>query len=428
MKKLTNSFSLLERAKRVVPGQTHTFSKGYYSYVEGIYPVFLESGKGSHVCDVDDNEYIDYILGIGPILLGYSYDIVNDKVISQIKQGTIFSMPHRSEVELAELMTKVVPFVDAAKFTKTGSDAVTAALRASRAITGKNKVAYCGGGGVWHDWFTSITSRNLGVPDFNKKLIKFFQYNDIESLKKILDLDKDVGTVIMEPMTSEFPKNGFLDDVKKTTHDHDALLIFDEVQTGFRMSLGGASEYFNVFPDLAAFGKGMANGYPLGAIAGSAEYMRIFDDIFYSTTFGGETASLVAGMATIEELKEKNILSSIYKNSLRFFELFNKLSVEHNLPISTIGFPSRQFLLCKDNSGFESLLVKSLFCQEMAKNGILIGQGPIFHSYSHNEEDMAQTIDAAEKAMKVVKEGLSNNNIEKLLEGKPMKRVLTFPV
>ncbi len=428
MKKLTNSFSLLERAKKVVPGQTHTFSKGYYSYVEGVYPVFLESGKGSHVHDVDGNEYIDYILGIGPILLGYSYDAVNEKVISQIKQGTIFSMPHRLEVELAELMTEVVQFVDAAKFTKTGSDAVTAALRASRAMTGKNKVAYCGGGGVWHDWFTSITSRNLGVPDFNKKLITFFQYNNIESLKKLLDQDKDIGTVIMEPMISEFPKNDFLANVKKITHDHDAILIFDEVQTGFRMSLGGASEYFNVFPDLAAFGKGMANGFPLGAIAGNDEHMKIFADVFYSTTFGGETASLAAGMATIEEIKKKNVLQSIYKNSLTFFELFNKLGKEYDIPISTIGFPSRQFLLCKDYSGEESLLIKSLFCQELAKNGILVGQGPIFHSYSHDEKDRAQTIEAVEKAMKIVKEGLVNNTVNKLLEGKPMKRVLTFPV
>ncbi len=428
MKNLDKSFKFLERAKKVLPAQTHTFSKGYYSYVEGSYPIFVERGKGSHLFDVDGNEYIDYILGLGPIMLGYADDVVNDAVKKEIENGTIFSMPHKLEVEMAELMTQVISFVDAAKFTKTGSDAVTAAVRASRAITEKDKIAYYGGGGVWHDWFTIITSRNKGIPKSLKEYIKIFEFNNIESLKEILDNDKDVGTVVMEPMVFEYPKNDFLQQVKKVTHDHDALLIFDEVVTGFRFSLGGAAEYFGVEPDLATYGKGMANGFPLGSVAGKGEFMNIFEDVFYSTTFAGETMSLAAGMATINEIQSKDVPKNIYNKGSNFLNNFNKLSESIDVPIKVSGFPSRLFLSCKDNDDIESLLVKSLFCQELAEEGILVNQGSILHCYSHNEQDLSKTLEKCERAMKIVKDGLDTNTVENKLHGKPMKRVLSFPV
>jgi glutamate-1-semialdehyde aminotransferase len=425
---LTKSFEFLKRAKKVLPGQTHTFSKGYYSYVEGSYPVFVERGKGSHLFDVDGNEYIDYILALGPIILGYSYDVVNEAVKKEMENGTIFSMPHKLEIEAAELMTQVIPFADGAKFTKTGSDAVTAAVRASRALTEKDNIAYCGGGGVWHDWFVAITSRNKGVPKSLKTQIKVFEYNNSESLKELLDNDKEIGTVVMEPMIFEYPKKNYLNEVKKIVHDHDAILIFDEVVTGFRFSLGGAAEYFGVEPDLATYGKGIANGFPLGSIAGKEEFMNIFEEIFYSTTFGGETMSLAAGMATIKEIQSKDVLKNIYNKGSNFLNNFNKLSESIDVPIKTSGFPSRLFLSCKDKNDNESLLVKSLFCQELAEEGILVNQGSILHSYSHNEQDLSKTLEKCERAMKIVKDGLDTNTVETKLHGKPMKRVMSFPI
>ena len=184
---LTKSNQFLRRAKKVLPAQTHTFSKGYKSFVEGVFPVFIESGKGSHIFDVDQNEFIDYVAALGPIILGYSYEPVNKAIIKQLNDGSIFTLPHPLEVECAELMCETVPGCDMAKFTKTGSDSVTAAVRATRAITGKDNIAYCGGGGVWHDWFSVITSRNKGIPKFQKNMLKLFRYNDIQSLKQILE-------------------------------------------------------------------------------------------------------------------------------------------------------------------------------------------------------------------------------------------------
>jgi len=425
---LKKSNDFLHRAKKVLPAQTHTFSKGYKSFVEGVYPIFVERGKGSHIFDVDNNEYIDYMAALGPIILGYSYDSVNDAISKQLRDGSIFSLPHKLEVESAELMCKIIRSCEMAKFSKTGSDAVTATIRASRAITQKDKIAYCGGGGVWHDWFTVITSRNKGIPKDQKNMIKLFEYNNIESLKKILDDDKEIGTVCMEPMMFEYPENNFLNDVKKVTHEHDALLIFDEVQTGFRWDLGGAQEIFNVEPDLTAWGKAMANGMPLGSISGSSEFMKIFEDIFYSTTFAGETLSLAAFKATVTEIKEKNVLTYIHEMGKKFIDKFKKLSNDIDIKIPIDGHPSKIRLIFTDEQGEESLIIRSLFCQENIQNGILFWQGPVFHTYSHSDDDLEKTMSSVEKSLTILKTAIKNKNVEKMLRGKPMNRVMDFPI
>jgi glutamate-1-semialdehyde 2,1-aminomutase len=422
------SQDLLERANKVLPAQTHTFSKGHKSFVDGAYPIFVEKAKGSHLFDVDGNEFIDYVAALGPIILGYNYEPVVLAIKNQLDKGSIFSLPHKLEVEASELMCDTIPNTDMAKFTKTGSDSVTAAIRASRAITKKDNIAYFGGGGVWHDWFTVITSRNQGIPKFQKNMIKLFEYNNIESLKKILDDDKEIGTVCMEPMIFEFPSNNFLSQVKKVAHDHDALLVFDEVQTGFRWSIGGAQEHFDVSPDLTAWGKAMANGMPLGSISGKSEFMNIFEDIFYSTTFGGETLSLAAFTATVTELKEKNALASIHKKGKNFQEQIRQLTHEIGISIPVDGHPSKIRLQFLDDDGNESLLMRSLFCQENIQNGVFFWQGPIFHTYSHSDDDTEKTVDSIEKSLKILKNAIESNNVKKMLKGKPMTRVMNFPI
>ena len=188
---LKHSKKLIKKSEKIIPALSQTFSKAPSSYVEGEYPTYLSKGKGSHVFDVDDNEYIDYVLALGPISLGYNYSKVNKAIIDQLKNGISFSMPHPLEIDLSEKLNSIIPSSEMVRFSKTGSDAGTAAIRAARAYTKRDKIAYCGSGGVWHDWFTTITSRNDGVPNFNKKLIKKFNYNDLESLKKIFEDWKD---------------------------------------------------------------------------------------------------------------------------------------------------------------------------------------------------------------------------------------------
>ena len=174
---ITKSNELKERSKKVIPHLTGTFSRAAPSFVEGVYPVYAQSANGAYFFDVDGNKFLDYLLGLGPITLGYNYKAVNDAIVNQLKNGILFSLPHPVEVKLSELICKTIPHSDMVKFEKSGSNAVTGAVRAARALTKKDKIAYCGSGGVWHDWQAAMVSRNDGVPSFNKKLLKIFQYN-----------------------------------------------------------------------------------------------------------------------------------------------------------------------------------------------------------------------------------------------------------
>ena len=427
MIKLKKSNAYLKRAKNIIPALSQTFSKAPYSYVQGAYPVYLKSGKGSHVYDVDNNEFIDYVLGLGPITLGYAYPAVNNAIKKQLKDGISFSMPHYLEVELSEKLTKIIPGADMVRFTKTGSDAGTAAIRAARAITKKDKILYCGSGGVWHDWFTTITSRNAGIPKFNENLISKFEYNDIELLKEKFDGWKDeIAAIYMEPMIFEHPKNDFLKDVKKLAHKNNAVLIFDEVVTGFRYAKGGASEYLRIEPDIAVWGKGIANGMPLGAITGKSEYMRIFDEIYYSTSYAGEALSLAAGLAVINEIETKPVIKHLWEIGKKLHDGFNKISSELDLNFKMGGLSVRGSIVCYDKKNNPSNLLKSIFFQEMIQKGIMFCPGAVFVSYSHSNKDINLTLSKCENAMKFIKKEMQQKPVAKLLKGKEMQKVMTF--
>ena len=423
--KKSNKF--LKRAKKVIPALSQTFSKAPYSLVEGIYPTFLSHGKGSHVFDVDGNKYIDYILGLGPITLGYSYSRVNNAVIKQLKKGVSFSLPHFLEVEVSELISSVIPGADMVRFAKTGSDAGTGAVRAARAITKRDNIAYYGGGGVWHDWFTVITSRNEGIPKKLKKMIRKFNYNDINSLKILFeDWHGEIAAVYMEPMMIEYPKKNFLKNVKKIAKKYGTVLIFDEVVTGFRFSLGGAQEFLKTQADLVVFGKGMANGMPLAAITGKYEYMEKFNDVFFSSTYFGETVSLVASREVIKEMQEKPVIQHCWKLGEKMMNEFNRISDELEIKIKMEGLPVRSSIVCRDENNNPSLFLQSLFYQETVKRGVLFGSGNIFLSYSHSYNDVKKTLKASKEAMAVVKKAMKNNSVMSSLKGNPMKPVMTF--
>jgi glutamate-1-semialdehyde 2,1-aminomutase len=416
-----------QEAKKLIPALSQTFSKAPYSYVEGIYPTYLSHGKGSHVFDINNKEYIDFVLGLGPITLGYNYSVVNSAIRKQLSKGISFSIPHHIEVDASQAINSIIPGAEMVRFAKTGSDAGTAAIRAARAITKRDNIAYWGGGGVWHDWFTVITSRNEGIPKSLAKMIQKFEYNNIESLKILFEKWKgDVAAVYMEPMITEFPKKNFLVDVKKLSKKYGAVLIFDEVITGFRFANGGAQELLKIQSDIAVFGKGIANGMPLAAITGKRKFMEKFNDIFYSTTYGGEALSLAAGIAVINEMKTKPIIKYCWELGRKLINEFNKLSEIHGNYVKIEGLPVRSKIICKDEKGELSISVKSLFYQEMVKRGILLGPGYIFLSYSHTNLDIKKTLTAADESMKIVKTAIKSKNINKFLEGKVMKSVMTF--
>ena len=427
MIKLKKSNNYLRKAEKLIPALSQTFSKAPYSYVKNAYPVYVKSGKGSHIFDVDDNEFIDYILALGPITLGYSYPAVNKAIKNQLKDGISFSMPHYLEVDLSEKISKIIPGADMVRFTKTGSDAGTAAIRAARAITKKDKILYYGTGGVWHDWFTTITSKNSGIPKFNRSLISKFEYNNLEQLKeKFEDWKGEVAAIYMEPMVFEHPKKNYLENVKKLAHKNNTVLIFDEVVTGFRYSKGGASEYLGIEPDIAVWGKGIANGMPLGLITGKTEYMKIFDDIFYSTSYAGETLSLAAGLAVINEMETKPVLKHSWKIGKKLHDGFNKISANLKLNFKMEGLPIRGSIVCYDENGKPSNLLRSILYQELIQRGIMFGPGGIFVSYSHSDKDIKSTLLNCENAMKFIKKELENKPISKILKGEEMKKVMTF--
>ena len=420
---LENSNKLKERARGKIPHQTGTFSSAASSFVEGVYPVYASHAIGSHFFDVDKNEFIDYLLGLGPITLGYNYQRVNDAIISQLKNGILFSLPHKIEIDTAELISDSIPYADMVKFEKSGSNAVTGAVRAARAITKNDKIAYCGSGGVWHDWQAAMVSRDAGVPSSNKELIKIFDYNDTGGLEQIFEDSKsEIACIVLEPTIYENPKKGFLQKVRAIADSNNAILIFDEIVTGFRFNLSGAQKLYDVKADMVCFGKGMGNGLPISAITGPTEFMKIFDELWVSSTNNRETLSLAGTHATISEMKEKNTIDYCWKLGKILFEGWNKISESHDLKIKMFGHSIRMTLKCYDFNDDESLVLKSLVLQEMVKKGIFMSPGPTFLSYSHNQKDIEFTLSKFEEVCDKIK-NIREQDYSKYLEGIPPKPI-----
>ena len=420
-----NSNSLKEKARKIYPAMTGTFSRTASSFVEGAYPVYANSASGAYFRDVDDNEFLDLVCSFGPISLGYNYPAVNEAVIKQLSQGILFSLPHPIEVELSELMCKTIPHAEMVKFEKSGSNVVTGAVRAARAITKKDKIAYCGSGGVWHDWQAAMVSMDSGVPDFNKDLIKIFDYNDSDGLEQIFeDNPHEIASVVLEPTVFNKPKNNFLKNVQKITKSHDSLLILDEVVTGFRFDLGGGQKYFDIQGDMACFGKAMANGLPLSAITGKTEFMKIFEKIWVSSTNNMESISLAGSLATVNEMITKNVISHCWEVGTKLFEGWSKITEKHGINSILDGYPIRMNLRCFSSDKKESLSLKSLLLQEMIKRGIFIAPlGPIYISYSHTLEDIDKVFSALDDVCLHLKQKIHNDNFEELLEGKLPKKI-----
>lgn len=428
--KTDQSEILWERALRVIPAGTQTFSKGPDQYVKGVAPKFIQRGEGSRIWDVDGNQFIDYGMALGPIILGYSYPAVNEAIKKQLRDGITYTLMHPLEVQLAELLAEIIPCAEMVRFAKNGSDATTAAIRVARAFTGRDRIAYCGYHG-WQDWYIGSTSRNLGVPEEIQKLTLRFQYNELDSLKNLLDrYPKEIAAVILEPTNFYPPQDGFLEQVRQACQDYGALLIFDEIITGFRMALGGAQEFFGVVPDLAAFGKAMGNGMPIAALVGRAEVMALFEEAFFSTTFGGEALSLAASIATIYELRKKKALAHIHSLGRKLQEGYNQIVRNLGLEDVTecIGYscwPEILFRYCGGDR--KANRIQTLFQQEVVKRGILTRPG-MFPCYSHTQADIDQTLEAFRQSLVVVKQVLDTDQLEESLEGEIIEPVIRSEV
>ena len=367
------SESMLERALKTVPLGSQTFSKSRTQYPFGVSPYFIARGQGSHVWDVDGNEYVDFISSLASLTLGHGDPQVNQAVREQLDDGVIFSLPHPLEMQVAEKLVEMVPCAEMVRFGKNGSDATAGAVRVARAFTGRDRIAVCGYHG-WQDWYIGSTARNLGVPKAVSALTHGWAYNDIQSLDKLFkEFPGQFAAVIMEPMNVSEPQPGFLEAVKALAHQHGALLVFDETITGFRYHNGGAQALFGVTPDLATFGKGLANGYPVSAVAGRADVMRLMEEVFFSFTFGGETLSLAAALATMNKLQAEPVVETLYRQGEKVLTFLRGYIDELGAAdfLSLAGNPTWSFLLIKDTERYSTWELKTLFMQEMLANGIL---------------------------------------------------------
>lgn len=416
------SEKLLERALLSIPLGSQTFSKSITQYPRGAAPLFIKSGKGCRVLDVDNNEYIDFVNSLASITLGYCDESVDLAVSEQLKNGVVFSLPHVLETEVAEKIISMVPCAEMVRFGKNGSDATSAAIRLARAYTGKDLVAVCGYHG-WQDWYIGSTARNLGVPTKTQSMTKRFEYNSLSSLEVLLEEYKnEFAAIIMEPMNVVYPEEGFLEGVRALATKHDVVLVFDETITGFRYSRGGAQEAFKVIPDLATFGKGLANGFPLSAVVGNKKIMSLMEDIFFSGTFGGETLSLAASKAVLDKLSSGDVIERIEKSGRYLLEHLNNLinDLELNDYFYTSGHPSWSFLHIRERENINTFDVKTLFLQEMFKRGILsLGSHNI--SYAHSIADIKELINVYSEVLPFVRRAIDEECITEKLECEPLQ-------
>lgn len=417
---IEKSNQLYERTKNLIPAGTQTLAKGVTQYVNGVAPKFLVTGKGARVWDADGNEYIDFNMGIGPVSLGYNYDRVDNAIKRQLDNGITFSLMHPLEVEVAELINEVIPNAEAVRFSKGGADVTSAAIRVARAYTGKEKILCCGYHG-WHDWYISVTTRNSGIPNQVQGLTNTFNYNDIEGLKN--SIDDNTAAVILEPVVFEHPRDVFLEKVAQICQEKNVLLIFDEMWTGFRLSLGGAQEYFNVKADLAVFSKAVANGMPLSVITGKKEIMNLFDEnVFFFNTFGGEALSLAAAKVTIQEMKNKNVPSYLREKGKLIKEGYNDIVVKLGLDYTEcIGMDCRTMVTFKEIAA-DALLQKSYVQQELIRKGILWSG---FHniSFSHTDEEIFYLLKSYEEILPKLDRAIKTNTLAEKVEGIPVQPV-----
>ena len=425
---LNNSEKYWKRAEELIPTGTQTYSKMPNRFAMGLTPKFIDYGEGAYLWDVDGNKFIDYVGALGPIILGYNYQPVNDAIKKQLEKGIIFSLGNILEIELAELLAETIPSAEMVKYGKNGNDITSAAVRVARAYTGRDKIIMCGYHGG-QDWHIITTPRNLGVPKKLKEFSLTFEYNNIVSLESLFLENKDqVAAVIMEPTGVMEPEDNFLQKVKELAHEKGSLLIFDEVKTGFRCHIGGAQTLYGVIPDLSCFGKAMSNGMPMSALVGKKEIMRKCEDIFFSMQAGGELLSIAASIATIKELKKTDTISKVHDVGLLLKEGYKDLIQKHRLEayMDIFGLPQYSVFDFKEIKAVSALQVKTLFIQESIKRGILTGGYSIL-SLAHTKEIINMTLEVYDDVFKVIRKAVESNNFNHYLECPVVEEVFRKP-
>ena len=406
---ITRSLELFEEGKKLIPGGVLGARKPS-DFIEGEYPIFLESGKGSRLTDVDGNEYIDFLCGYGPIILGYREEEVDEAVIRQIRdKGFCFTLTQRYQNQLAKKLSELVPCSEMSIFLKTGSDATTASIRIARAYTNRIKVMRCGYHG-WHDWCVEMKG---GVPEKLYEDVYEFRYNNLNQLEDLMEkYGNQTAAIIMTPFghpnhqKMEEPQPGFLEGVREIAVRYGAVLVFDEVRTGFRLAMGGAQELYGVTPDLAVLGKGMANGYAISVVTGKAEVMMAAaQKLFISSTFFPNSDGYIAALKTMEILERDNVLDKIWEKGGRLKKKIQGIINKYDAGAELTGVAPMFYITFKKDEADTYRARRNDFYTQLIRRGIFLH--PHHHgyiSYRHTEEDLDTTAKAIDEAMAYVKD------------------------
>ena len=431
--KFAKSRKLQKLAHQLMPGGTQSYSKGDDQF-PFLSPPILVKAQGAYIWDADGNRFIDWCMGMRSVILGHGYKTVIAAVRKQLPFGTNYNRPSHYEIELAKMLVELIPSAQVVKFAKNGSAATTAAVKLARAYTKRDLVAMCAGAfNGFDDWGIASTPMTAGIPKTVLNMTKSFEYNNIVSVRKMFKkYPKKIAAVILEPATEVGPVNNFLQEVQRICRQNGTILIFDEMISGFRWHLKGAQYVYKVTPDLSTFGKAISNGFALAALVGRKDIMELggMDTkkervALISATHAGENHALVAAIATLKELKSKNVPAYVNKLGNLLKSEFNKIARKHGLDsvLSVIGeFGCRIRVQFEDFGGYTAAQIKTYFAQEMISQGILFN-GYFSPTLSHKKREVAQTLKGWEFSCRKLKEVLADKSLEKELVGEPIRPV-----
>lgn len=413
----------------MIPGGAHTYAKSDDQYPEA-FPLFIARGKGCRVWDVDGNEFIEYGMGLRSVTLGHGFEPVVEAAQKYMRLGVNFTRPSPLEVECAERLASLIDSAEMVKFASNGSDVTSAAVRLARAYTGRDRVAICAEHPFFSvdDWFMGTTEMRAGIPRAVSDLTVKFHYNDLASAERLFErYPNEIACLMLEPEKNDPPAAGFLNGLLELCRKHGALLVFDEIITGFRYHLRGAQHVHGIRPDLSTFGKAMGNGFAISALAGRRDVMELGglhhnrERVFLlSTTFGAETHSLAAAIETMRIYEQENVVEQLYRQGARLRTGIEQAVANLGLKeyFGLAGRPCNLVYWTKDRDGIPSQPFRTLLLQETLKRGILMPS--LVVSYSHTDSDIDQTVEAVAAALEVYRRAL-DEGIGKYLAGRPVK-------
>jgi len=421
-----------ERLNHVIPGGCHTYSRGDDQYPANA-PQIFERGEGAYLYTPEGEKFLDYGMALRSVTLGYANEEVAKAAVAQIYKGNNLTRASMIELEAAELFVNLIPSADMVKFAKNGSNVTTAATKIARAYTGRKYIVRCLDHPFFSfdDWFIGDTPLTRGIPEEYHSLTLNFKYNDIASLQAHFDhYPNQIAGVIMEAATGAHPAPGFLQAVQDLCRKNGALFIVDEMITGFRWDLAGAQAYYGIDPDISTFGKGMANGFSVAALAGKREYMKVGGikelgqerTFLLSTTHGGEMSALGAFVAAVEVYRRENVIEHLWKYGSSLIAGMNDIAKSQGVAgfFEAVGVPCSPNYITKDKEGNVSAAFRTLFSQEMVKNGVMMPW--IALSLAHGSLELEKTFEAVEASLKVYARALEEG-VEKYLVGEPVKPV-----